>query len=527
MQCWIFILFIGCMTCQVYAQGDIDISSLQRPDLIGSQTIKGLLTISPKETPNQLLTRTKDGLRIEEASTTFPQSQYWWLVQDYFYKAFALVSVSDGKDWLYLEPNKEGGFDVVMTTNDKEENDYLDDNYFFQFVMLDTQNQEDKEYLVEGIVAKDQYLKRTNITNTINTTITHESLVINDTIKPEDFIFVFNTLSSFEDKYIEIPTYDSQYHTIESIANQTTGGSYTKITANSALAENDNTAIVGSGNITVLKKGGASDLFQLTFEEGTIARVGLLDYNISKFTKEALQTSGSRKLFSGIEMNEDGEIYIFNKGTEKYTALVANSPIILGYDNGTIVATQGDKSYTLGGVPTPILLNGDSGKYSRLLSIVRQGSIQLGYKPLAIVIDGKEFGDLDVPEQHTTDPQFSYAPSTGYTNAFDWRQKIYPIAFNNQGTIDYIFPVSPFYTTDDFDLAPIASKQSASGTYLGGEDFSSIDGWELVQMDFGYDYAGDPKENPRGEPYMVMYNRFTGTLRVFLSVPVNLLYITM
>ena len=65
-------------------------------------------------------------------------------------------------------------------------------------------------------------------------------------------------------------------------------------------------------------------MFQVIFEDDAIAKIGLLDYNVSKYKKEALQLPGSRELFSGIEINEDGEIYLFNKGIQKYTSFIKN-----------------------------------------------------------------------------------------------------------------------------------------------------------------------------------------------------------
>ncbi|WP_298313299.1 T9SS type A sorting domain-containing protein [uncultured Aquimarina sp.] len=518
---WLCIICLVCSINQLYAQEhkvsstnrslDFGFASLKTPELKRNQTVKALITISPDSRDNEFLTRTSEGLVIEERSFVYflKKNQLWWLVQDYKLNAFALVSVDDGTDWMYLDSQENGTNSLRMITNDQTENEYIDDNYFFEFVMPYV-TQEDKHYLIQSIATTDQYWKSND------TTLASQNLDLNDSAP---YTFTFRTFRSFENKYISVPTYDSAFHSIETLESGAAGSEYTKISANEAIAPiDDNTAIVGSGDITILKRGGSEDMFQVIFENDAIAKIGLLDYNVSKYTKEVLQTPGSRKLFSGIEMNEDGEIYLFNKGIEKYTEFVADTPIVFGYDNGTLVARQDTKSYTMTGVPTPILLNGDSGNYSRLITISRKGSVQLSYKPQAIIVSGEDFGELNAPAQHNTDPQFSYAPSNGPTNAFDWRQRIYPIAFENQGTPNTIFPLSPFYTTGDPDLYPVASKQSASGTYLGGEDFSSIDGWEMIQMDFGYDENGLQKEDLRGEPYMVLYNRFTGTLRVFLYI---------
>ncbi|MHA7058143.1 T9SS type A sorting domain-containing protein [Aquimarina sp. M1] len=490
---------------------DFRFASLKTPDLIGNQTVRALITISPDNRENELLSYTDSIPVFEPKPTLFflKKSQLWWLVQDYTLNAFALVSVIDGTKWLYIASNDNNNFSLEINTNNQMENDYIDDNYFFEFVMP-YETTEDKHYIIQSIAADNQYWKAEN------NQLALKGLALDETIP---FTFNFKTFRSFEDRFISTPTYSSAFHTTETLESGSTGSEYTRITTKEEVAPiNDNTAIIGSGNITTLKRGGSKDMFQVVFEKDAIAKIGLLDYNVSKYTKEALQSPGSRKLFTGIEMNDDGEIYLFNKGIEKYTEFVSDTPIVFGYDNGTFVAKQADKTYTLTGVSTPILLNRDNGNYSRLITISRKGSVQLSYKPQAIIISGEDFGTLSTPLQHSTDPQFSYAPSNKPTNSFDWRQRIYPIAFENQGTPTSIFPLSPFYTSSDPDLYPIASKASASGTYLGGEDFSSIDGWEMIQMDFGYDENGKQKEDLRGEPYMVLYNRFTGTLRVFLYI---------
>ena len=505
----VYLFFFGCIHAPLLAQAnrDFDLSTLQRPALFNNQVIKSLISIAPDD-QNVSLTRTNNGLVMEPTplDASIKKSQLWWLVQDYIHNAFALVSVTNSTDWLFLEPNNSG-YALTARTNDLIENEYIDNNYFFEFVMPQGAPR-DKSYSIQSIAEENQYWK------TQNNQILSEAITI-DNEKP--FIFNFRTFVSFEDQFIPVPIYNSDFHTVETTENEITGSKYTHIAVNPTLSTiDDNTALLGSGNITILKRGGAQDQFKITFEQNSIAKVGLLDYKVSRYTKEALQSPGSRKVYAGIEMNDDGEIYLFNKGIEKYTTFTADTPIIFGYDNGTLIAKQNDKSYTLTGVPTPILLNGDY--YSRLVTLARKGSVQLSYKPQSILISGEDFGEITERKLHSTDPQFSYAPGNNTTNSFDWRQRTYPIAFENQGTPSTIFPLSPFYTTNDLDLYPIASKSSPRGTYLGGEDFSAIDGWELIQMDFGYDQNGIQKEDLRGEPYMVMYNRYTGTLRVFLYI---------
>ncbi|TCI92129.1 T9SS type A sorting domain-containing protein [Tenacibaculum sp. M341] len=488
---------------------DFSFESLQVPNLKGSQTTKALVTISPDGKETSFLTRVATGLKIveNENKSEIKKNQLWWVVQDFKHQAFALVSVENGADWIYLQETNVS-FSIVLATNDIVENEYIDDNYFFEFVMP-YNTQEDKHYIIQSAAKANNYLKA------VAENISLESLQTEDTTP---FTFEFNTFKSFENQYIIMPTYSSNAHTIENIAVADSDNRFTRITADDFLAPiEDNTAIIGSGNITTLIEGGTEDMFQVVFNDKAAAKLGLLDYNVSVYSKEALQSPGSRLLTSGIEKRDNGIIYIFNKGKEIATEFVPNLPIYFGHESGKLLAKQGDKKYVLKGVPTPILLNSDNGNFNRFLAIVRRGSIDISYKPQAILVSGTDFGTVNAPEEHTTDPQFSFAPSGRPTNTFDWRQEYYSMAYDAAGIRTAVNVKSPFYS-NELNLRPISSKFSVDGTYQGGEDFSSIDGWEFVQMDFGYDKLGNQKNELRGEPYFVLYNRFTGKLRVFLYV---------
>lgn len=510
------LLLFGCLSNQLVGQAssegqvlDFELGSLQTPNLKGSQTTKALVTISPDGRNTAFLTRTSSGLEIVENTNTneTKKNQLWWVVQDFKYKAFALVSVENGADWVYLQETNNG-FSVVLATNDKLEDDYIDDNYFFEFVMP-YNTQEEKHYLIQSAAVTNNYIKSN--TNTLS----FESL---HTEASAPFTFEFKMFSSLENQYLAIPTYSSSAHTIETINVSNSDDKLTRITTNGLLEPiEDNTAVIGSGNISTLVEGGSKDMFKVTFNDKAAAKLGLLDYNVSVYSKEALQSPGSRSIISGIEKRDNGLIYLFNRGKEITTKFTANTPITFGHENGVLFAKQGNKQYTLTGVPTPIILNSDEGNFNRLLAIVRRGSIDMAYKPQAIFVSKDNFGTINAPSEHTTDPQFSFAPSGKPTNTFDWRQEYYSMAYDAAGIRTAINVKSPFYSNEP-NLRPISSKFSVDGTYQGGEDFSSIDGWEFVQMDFGYDKLGNQKSELRGEPYFVLYNRFTGTLRVFLYI---------
>ncbi len=44
------------------------------------------------------------------------------------------------------------------------------------------------------------------------------------------------------------------------------------------------------------------------------------------------------------------------------------------------------------------------------------------------------------------------------------------------------------------------------------------DGWELIKYDFGFTQSGQPAGTGVYYPYLLLYNRFTGRLRIFIAI---------
>jgi len=135
----------------------------------------------------------------------------------------------------------------------------------------------------------------------------------------------------------------------------------------------------------------------------------------------------------------------------------------------------------------------------------------------------------------STEPGNASRP-TGYPpyalNEFDWTDTIFWTYSPNYPDWDqgdnspYPFMGSPFYQT------------STQLDYLNDEadsDFLWEDGWELIKRDFGFLMGGDPENpTPAGNfthpdiapnttqnliaPYLLLYNKFEGKLRVFGAI---------
>ena len=65
-------------------------------------------------------------------------------------------------------------------------------------------------------------------------------------------------------------------------------------------------------------------------------------------------------------------------------------------------------------------------------------------------------------------------------------------------------------------FAGIAANYSLNGDYIGGEDFSPGEGWELIKANLGYFADGIALSQAPIHPYVIMYDRIAATLRVFV-----------
>ena len=86
---------------------------------------------------------------------------------------------------------------------------------------------------------------------------------------------------------------------------------------------------------------------------------------------------------------------------------------------------------------------------------------------------------------------------------FNWTQQYYR---NNSSCQPNSQIESPFYKIDNLE-ALRASK-----------DMLPIDGWELIRREFGYTDANTLKPEPPQHTYFILYNKFTGVLRILLKV---------
>lgn len=113
-----------------------------------------------------------------------------------------------------------------------------------------------------------------------------------------------------------------------------------------------------------------------------------------------------------------------------------------------------------------------------------------------------------------TNPNAPTPTGAGFkTNTFNWQQPSIPVT----GKFTALPPTlnSPFHSTANY-------LSVLQGGYEG--DSKPSDGWQLIKQDFGYAYAngswqgqtlfGATNANQQSRAYMMLYNKYSGTLRI-------------
>lgn len=482
-------------------------SSVQLPQLYSDfQTAKGPIRLIAYDSEYALTKQDDNSLDYQLISSS-QQEQLWWVIQDVEKKAFALASATNPDKWLAYRknPDRIELVDKDELTVSTEFGDIQSNAYFFTLEMYEG----NLGMLIRSELDKGKYLKTNNRTGpTSEWNLTIESLPSSNILRDE---FYFNSERYSNTSYTGIDFFNSNYH-IEQI-----GADKTTITANGIISGNNQ--IVCSGKGVCVKKAGDEEMFRVKFNAGVIgAKIGLLHYSEALYDSTVYQGDGLRNPEAGIGKLGD-TIYLFNKAIKYPTNFVSEIPIYFGYKKGILYAKQQGVVESLKGVNTETLLNSFFGNSSKLMIALENSSLEISVKSDVIFFTSDHDG-LSEPYGYSTNPNLSYSESSiKPANQFDWRSQIYKLRYkvNGQDVVESV--QSPFYE-NEMNFSAIAAKYDPLQNYIGGEDFNYYDGWELITMDFGYNANGSlkPSYKLRGEPYMVMYNRFIGKLRVFVYI---------
>ena len=498
-------LFSGRKDFNVNDSTPVQLPLINIPNIDGAQSVKTLVEIKPHGT-NIALTLIGSELvylPVDESDSR----QLWWIIQDYSYHAFAFANASNTDKWLYYD---EITGELIVTKNNKKGPDgplaeeYLKKQYFFEFEIFEPMTT--SSYAIRNIYSK-KYLQTTGL----DSQYSDWRIEIGDFISNRKAMYfkfvVFKGNSSGE--FVYLPISETDYHT------QSKENRSLRIQANQLIT--DNKAYLSSSYGFLINRLGGEDMFKITFDSlVTESEVGLLHYRTTIFNNLFYQKQGSRRPIAGIRVRNNS-IYIFNKDNVVSTPFKKGVPIIFGYRNGELIASQSNHTESISGVSTPTLLNSTDGNKIKMLIHLPHGEMTIGYNP-SILLFGHDFKGEDSWSTVMTNPYMSVLEDPeNRANEFDWTSHTYNLRYKVYGTAVNEQALSPFYYNED-GFGGIVAKHDFDGRYLGGEDFDFYDGWELITHDFGYDRLGNekPPSELRREPYMILYNRYTSKLRVFV-----------
>lgn len=272
---------------------------------------------------------------------------------------------------------------------------------------------------------------------------------------------------------------------------------------------------------------GAND-FELTIGEEAKGTVGFMNYLNHFYTPDVYQYA---KPEVGIRFDEEG-IYLFQFGGDKelpstievikqevFTDFDREEPIYFGFANQYLFsATQGEKTVVLTTtVPAEHYLNQSVSQRTRILAGLDQGDVNLAYTlNNGLINSTSDLGTIPGNKLVSTNPYLPYNQGEKLINTFDWQDSKWWIRYNG-GPEDGEAIFSPYYDNSSAELSSISAKyDSDNGDYIGGEDFSPLEGWELLKSNLGY-YADGAKLDPAPEyPHVIMYDRINSTMRVFV-----------
>jgi hypothetical protein len=151
-----------------------------------------------------------------------------------------------------------------------------------------------------------------------------------------------------------------------------------------------------------------------------------------------------------------------------------------------------------------------------MLVDIKQGDVDISYTPKnGLIGSTNDFGSNNGEDLVSTNAYFPYNGGNSLINTFDWREVKWKVRYRNDNGTQSDTVLSPFYN-NGAAFSGISAKYALNGDFIGGEDFSPMEGWELIKSNLGYNADGSAKSNAPNHPYVIMYDRVSGTLRVFV-----------
>jgi hypothetical protein len=126
------------------------------------------------------------------------------------------------------------------------------------------------------------------------------------------------------------------------------------------------------------------------------------------------------------------------------------------------------------------------------------------------------FSQSEPTDCHPSGPFITTAPAAAVsnyqTNTWDWTNELFHVE-NSPVYTPYNSP--PFCSGGQCGITnPYYEGTQPAVANIFNTDFANADGWELIKQDFGYLYDGSHNSNCSPTPYFILYNKYSGKLRV-------------
>ncbi len=503
---WLLALFLALwMPMLAPAQ---NINSLSPTSLPYGTYITGLYHIEADDGSNLYVKEQPDGTLITDTFDTEAAGFYFWLAEDAATGTFRIYSASQQKKLLTINTNGS----IQWTTDSTLENATL----LFRMYPQGPQ----RTVAHQNVEAIGYITTKTLTTNPGNTDCQCNFLQVgtNTRFKLHNSEAGVNNYRPIAFEKTDIANSNGTVQ-IDSVTSVTTI-TQTKPVVGFVLPQN-----FVSSNFFV--KGFGEDDFKITVAPGTEGYIGFLDYTHHHFTKEVYRAARPK---IGVRIQNDiiSLIYLSGRqplpfsqdslGREVVTNFVTGTPFILGFKGqDSLVIAQNGTTYALErAVPAELFLNRSVTQSARMLVRLVEGDVKLSYTSKNRLVNSvNDFGTDNGSNFVSNHVFFPYNKGDTFLNTFDWQQTQWPVRYvGNAGTVtDMVF--SPFYSNRT-EFSGISARFDPGGNYIGGEDFSASEGWELIKADLGYNANGSSRNQAPAHPYIIFYDRVSGTLRVFV-----------
>ena len=286
-------------------------------------------------------------------------------------------------------------------------------------------------------------------------------------------------------------------------------------------------------------KGFGGNDFEVSIRPDTEGKIGFIHYLYHDYQKDIFAMATPQ---AGLRI-DNGKVYLFHNGLSGNQELpgdgntkivqeielagfdIATDSVRFGFHNqdslvAKIIRAQQVHStfYLPSFAPAEFFFNQSISKSARMLVQLKKGEVKIGYNANNGVIHlPNDQGAQTAGDLYSTNPYVPYHPNNAdLANTFDWQQTKWNYKYGNDNE-EHKF--SPFYDfSSNVTFNGIRLQYDNNNKYAAGEDFSPEEGWELVKAKLGYNADGTKVNFDNTYPYVILYNRIAGVLRVIVLI---------